>query len=336
MAFTVSSPVQDEEERRRRMQTEFNARMQQASGQGVDALGKMQELLAADEARKYERSQDTLRREDTQAQLDIENELANEQLGLLRLRSERERAAAAAAPALAEQKAAATAAQELQRQRATTSDVDAKIRAIAEQKKLDRESAVQLERMRSGRARQPRPVSARDQAYIENLADKRDEATASTLDDVQQAEKHLGRMEKIIAGKASFNTGPLADVVAGIASTVLPDIVQKIDLGSGSLADRQVWRSNVMKDFNTILKEQSGGAVTPSEMTRALAAELQPKLDDTSFNLKAAEIMDSYRDDVARAKARLTPSTRRRSAATIDAPSASVDTADADAYFGGD
>lgn len=103
MAFTVSSPLQEEEERRRRVQAELDRKMQNATGMGIDALGKMQALIAADEARKYERGHDALKRSDLLAQQGIENTRADADITL------RTRADARAA-ALAKQNADAATA----------------------------------------------------------------------------------------------------------------------------------------------------------------------------------------------------------------------------------
>ena len=130
---------------------------------------------------------------------------------------------------------------------------------------------------------------------------------AKGLAELQDAEKQLARIDSIIAEKKKFNTGPLADVAAEAAGAVLPDAAQKA-LG---LDERAAWKAKVQRDLNEIIKEQSGAAVSASEMTRQLLAQLHTKLDDSTFERVAQQVRESYAKDLVNARARLTPQSRR-------------------------
>lgn len=177
----------------------------------------------------------------------------------------------------------------------------------------------------------PKPPSAYDQARIDAINEKRGTATVAAVQDVQDAERKLARIDRIIEGKKNFNTGPAADVAASAATAVLPNFISD----AAGLSDRATWKADVMKDLNVIIKEQAGAAVSASEMTRALAAELHTGLDDAVFDALAKRVRDSYAQDVANAKARMTPSAR---SAFADGGAAEVDedTAAFDAAFGGE
>lgn len=85
MAFSVSSPFNAEEERRRKMQADLLAQSQSASSQAQGALGKMQSTLEAADKREYDRAQDALRRQDEMAktQTATENDKRDYSLRLL-------------------------------------------------------------------------------------------------------------------------------------------------------------------------------------------------------------------------------------------------------------
>ncbi len=162
------------------------------------------------------------------------------------------------------------------------------------------------DRARIAAMENPKPMSPLDQARIDALNNRQVTAASKDLEDFQQAEKKLARMERVITGAEKYNTGWMADRAAEVAADVLPDAAAK----KFGLSDRALWKTDVVEGFNEIVKEQAGSAVSASEMTRQLAAQLHTKLDDTAFDLLANKIAKSYADDIARAKARLTPASR--------------------------
>lgn len=137
------------------------------------------------------------------------------------------------------------------------------------------------------------------------------------LAELQGAEKKLAALDAVIRDKANFNTGPIADAAASIAGTVLPQSIY-------DPSDRNAWKAKVQRAYNDVLKTQAGSAVSPSEETRQKIAQLNTSMDDSTFDKVAQDIRDSYAQDVADARERLTPSSRREAAG---APAAAADAA---------
>jgi hypothetical protein len=137
---------------------------------------------------------------------------------------------------------------------------------------------------------------------------KREEADKKALTELQEAEKAIWQMNEIEKDSEKYNTGPFADRIADVASTVLPEAIY-------NPSDRNAWKARVARQYNAILKEQSGAAITASEETRQLVAQLNTRMDDSTFDKVLRDIRESYQRDLENAKARLTPTARQGAAA---------------------
>lgn len=166
------------------------------------------------------------------------------------------------------------------------------------------------------------------QAKLDALTARQNAPKEKALADVQAAEKKLAKLDEVIAESPKFNTGPLVDPALRAAGTILPESVY-------DPSDRNAWVAKVRQTYNATLKEMAGTAVSASEETRQLLAELNTTMDDATFDKIARDMRRSIATDIANAKQRLTANTRTDAAGAMTTTETTGDP-ELDAFLAGD